>query len=86
MKTVLLVSFISLAFAGCYSGGGSTTPAYSGDSNAAPGYSGTDSAKPAPPVGGVACTEEAKLCPDGKTSVGRNAANNCAFDPCPGEK
>jgi len=29
------------------------------------------------------CTEEAKLCPDGVTSVGRNPALNCEFDPCP---
>jgi putative hemolysin len=31
-----------------------------------------------------ACTEEAKICPDG-TAVGRNSENNCEFDPCPGE-
>ncbi len=30
----------------------------------------------------VACTMEAKLCPDG-SAVGRNAGNNCEFDPCP---
>ena len=29
-----------------------------------------------------ACTEEAKLCPDG-SAVGRNGSNNCEFDPCP---
>ncbi|MBN2066964.1 MAG: hypothetical protein JW744_00670 [Candidatus Diapherotrites archaeon] len=29
-----------------------------------------------------ACTEEAKVCPDGST-VGRNPALNCEFDPCP---
>jgi len=29
-----------------------------------------------------ACTEEAKLCPDG-SAVGRNSENNCEFDPCP---
>jgi len=28
------------------------------------------------------CTEEAKVCPDGST-VGRNPALNCEFDPCP---
>lgn len=33
----------------------------------------------------VACTMEAKLCPDGKTYVGRDSNNNCAFSPCPGE-
>lgn len=30
----------------------------------------------------VACTMEAKLCPDG-SSVGRNPALNCEFDTCP---
>jgi len=32
-------------------------------------------------AGGVACTEEAKLCPDG-TAVGRTGPN-CEFAPCP---
>jgi len=31
----------------------------------------------------VACTMEAKLCPDG-TAVGRSGPN-CEFAPCPGE-
>jgi len=31
----------------------------------------------------VACTMEAKICPDGST-VGRSGPN-CEFDPCPGE-
>jgi putative hemolysin len=35
-----------------------------------------------PPKCLVACTEEAKICPDG-TAVGRNPANNCEFVPCP---
>jgi eight-cysteine-cluster-containing protein len=30
----------------------------------------------------VACTADAKICPDG-TSVGRNPTRNCEFDPCP---
>jgi putative hemolysin len=30
-----------------------------------------------------ACTEEAKICPDG-SAVGRNGSNNCEFDPCLG--
>ncbi|MFA6489542.1 MAG: DUF333 domain-containing protein [Candidatus Micrarchaeia archaeon] len=30
----------------------------------------------------TACTAEAKQCPDG-SYVGRNASNNCEFDPCP---
>jgi len=33
--------------------------------------------------GGVACTMEAKICPDG-TAVGRSGPN-CEFAPCPGE-
>ncbi len=37
-----------------------------------------------PPKCLKACTEEAKLCPDG-TAVGRNSENNCEFDPCPVE-
>lgn len=32
----------------------------------------------------VACTMEAKLCPDG-SAVGR-VGPNCEFAPCPGEK
>jgi hypothetical protein len=31
----------------------------------------------------VACTQEVKLCPDGKTYVGR-ISPSCAFAPCPG--
>jgi hypothetical protein len=30
-----------------------------------------------------ACPKDARLCPDGITSVGRDPANNCAFFPCP---
>lgn len=33
--------------------------------------------------GGVACTLDAKICPDG-SAVGR-VAPNCEFAPCPGE-
>lgn len=29
------------------------------------------------------CREDAKICKDGKTSVGRNPKNGCEFDPCP---
>ena len=32
--------------------------------------------------GMIACTEEAKICPDG-TAVGRNPELDCEFDPCP---
>ncbi len=35
-----------------------------------------------PGNGPIACTMEAKMCPDG-SYVGRNAQNNCEFDPCP---
>jgi putative hemolysin len=37
-----------------------------------------------PPTCVRACTEEAKICPDGITTVARNGSNNCEFDPCPG--
>ena len=33
-------------------------------------------------TGPSACTEEAKICPDG-TAVGRNPDLDCEFDPCP---
>jgi hypothetical protein len=33
----------------------------------------------------LACTEDAKLCPDG-TAVGRDASNNCEFFECSNEK
>jgi hypothetical protein len=32
----------------------------------------------------IACTMDAKLCPDG-SSVGRDPQNNCEFRACPGE-
>ena len=34
------------------------------------------------PMTAVVCTMEAMRCPDG-SFVGRNASNNCEFDPCP---
>jgi len=34
------------------------------------------------PKGQVVCTQEAKLCPDGKTYVSRTGPN-CEFAPCP---
>lgn len=37
------------------------------------------------PGGNIACTLEAKVCPDG-SAVGRNPAKNCAFDDCPAVK
>jgi hypothetical protein len=36
------------------------------------------------PDGGVMCTTEAKMCPDG-SGVGRTGPN-CEFAPCPGEQ
>lgn len=39
--------------------------------------------QPIDPDGPVACTMEAKLCPDG-SAVGRTGPN-CEFAPCPGE-
>lgn len=36
-----------------------------------------------PPGGGQACTDDAKICPDG-SAVGRTGPN-CEFAPCPGE-
>ncbi len=38
---------------------------------------------PSGPPGGVVCTKDAKLCPDG-SSVGRTGPS-CEFAPCPGE-
>jgi hypothetical protein len=32
----------------------------------------------------IACTMEAKACPDG-SYVGRDPAKNCEFRPCPGQ-
>jgi hypothetical protein len=34
------------------------------------------------PTSQIACTMEAKACPDG-SSVGRNPEKNCEFNPCP---
>lgn len=36
------------------------------------------------PVNGY-CTADVKQCPDGGGYVSRNPANNCQFNPCPGE-
>lgn len=44
----------------------------------------TDTAAANPTGAMVACTQEAKLCPDGVTSVGRSGPN-CEFEKCPGE-
>ncbi len=35
-----------------------------------------------PPAQPIACTADAKVCPDG-SSVGRNASRNCEFNDCP---
>lgn len=34
----------------------------------------------------VACTADAKLCPDGVTYVGRDGSRHCQWQLCPGEK
>ncbi|MBF8249775.1 MAG: hypothetical protein HW400_376 [Candidatus Levybacteria bacterium] len=39
-------------------------------------------ATPTPGNNPIACTMEAKLCPDGKTYVGRTGPK-CEFSPCP---
>ena len=41
--------------------------------------------KPAAPGDGIACTQEAKLCPNG-SYVSRNSSKGCAFDTCRGER
>ncbi len=45
--------------------------------------------EPSPPAASTpppkACTRDAKVCPDGVTSVGRTGPN-CEFAPCPGAK
>lgn len=74
----------------CETPPGAATPAADGTSDrvicggdeciAAP-IGGTE---PGGPRGGVACTEEAKLCPDGETYVGRTGPY-CDFAACPGE-
>lgn len=78
--TVVVIALIAAAAAGGYwiatQGGlgailGKTAPSPSPTSTAAPS---------APPEG-VACTQEAKLCPDG-SYVGRTGPN-CEFSPCP---
>ena len=38
---------------------------------------------PAMPDIPLVCPSETKLCPDGR-AVGRNPANECEFDACPG--
>ena len=48
-----------------------------GGSGTLPGVSG-------PGDEGIYCTQDAKLCPDGKTYVGRRAPS-CEFAACPGE-
>ncbi len=56
-------------------------PGFCADGTIVPGK--TDSCGCTGPPGClIACTEEAKLCPDG-SAVGRDPANNCEFAPCP---
>ncbi|MBK8452639.1 MAG: hypothetical protein WAQ53_11410 [Thiofilum sp.] len=51
--------------------------------SAVPADKGQTGVAPVTTIG--ACTEELQRCPDG-TAVGRNPANNCAFDTCPSGK
>lgn len=60
--------------------GGGVAP---GGVDPVPPASNIDGREPAPIDGGVACTMEAKVCPDG-SYVGRQGPN-CEFSPCPGE-
>lgn len=43
-------------------------------------------ASPAHALSPVACTMDAKLCPDGVTYVGRDGNNDCEWQACPGEE
>lgn len=86
-KTIILVTFASIVLAACTAGittaGGQAKPAGS----AAAGSLSWISPKPSgKSEGGDAkiCTLDAKQCPDG-SFVSRNPANNCVFNPCPGE-
>jgi hypothetical protein len=59
---------------GVSDGGVTSTPPGTGD--------GVANTPPGTGDGGKVCTAEAKLCPDGKTSVGRTGPN-CEFAACP---
>jgi hypothetical protein len=37
------------------------------------------------PDEGIVCAADVKQCPDGST-VSRDPARGCAFNPCPGER
>jgi len=69
----------------CYAGCAGVEIAYVGECDNAVRPAEEPPVPPTPPSGGpVACTAEAKICPDG-TAVGRTGPN-CEFAPCPGEE
>ena len=73
-----------IALAACQASD-STNPAVgNGQSDTAQEVKGMTDKKPAKgTVKPKACPKDAKLCPDGITSVGRDPENNCEFFPCP---
>lgn len=85
-KMIILVTFASIVLAAC-TAGVTTDGAQSKPASA----SGSISWTAPPPTDGnkgnhaTICTMDAKQCPDG-SFVSRNPANNCAFNPCPGEQ
>jgi hypothetical protein len=69
-KTFILMTFSLLTLTAC-----NPETQKGGDS----GHNNTDNSNM------IACTQDAKICPDG-TGVGRDPTNNCEFKPCPNEK
>ncbi|MEB4589743.1 hypothetical protein VSS37_02000 [Candidatus Thiothrix sp. Deng01] len=88
-KMIILVTFASIVLAACTAGveteGKTPPPKLTNSSSVSTGTTAGRPAAPGQPADARVCTMEAKLCPDG-SYVSRNAANHCAFDPCPGEK
>lgn len=83
MIKTLTAALLLLTLAACNSNG-----VASGSQPAAKSASGrTLPAAPPPPEvkeEGASCIADVKQCADG-SFVSRDAANNCAFKPCPGE-
>jgi hypothetical protein len=79
-KTIALVMFVAFPFAGFYLG-------IQYQKALDRPFMKKDYLKPTPvpPNDGVACTMEAKLCPNGVTHVGRTGPN-CEFEKCPDEQ
>ena len=74
MMRVLAAAALLLTLAAC----GAVPPRPAAAKPAPPG-------PPPPPMPDIplVCPAETKLCPNGR-SVGRNPANECEFDVCPG--